>query len=181
MDIYNFKVKQMDGTEKALSDYQGQVLLIVNTASQCGFTPQFAELEKLYQEYRYRGFFVLGFPCDQFHGQEPLQEPEIVTFCQTNYGVTFPLFAKVQVNGSDAVPLYKYLAEQRKFKGFNMEHPLGHKLAEILSQDAPDYQTTFGIKWNFTKFLIDKKGHVAERYEPTADISEISHHIEKML
>jgi glutathione peroxidase len=144
MTIYDFEVKTIDGQTQTLAAYRGQVLLIVNLASKCGFTPQYAGLETLYRSHKDEGLTVLGFPCDQFHHQEPGDEAEIKKFCSLTYDVTFPLFAKIHVNGADAHPLYNYLKSAKR--GF-----LGTKF----------------IKWNFTKFLVDRKGTVVKRYPPT--------------
>ena len=143
MTVYEFDTKSIDGASVSLSAYKGNVLLIVNVASQCGFTPQYDGLEKLYKKYKDEGFTVLGFPSNQFGGQEPGTESEIRTFCQTNYGVTFPLFAKIDVNGANAHPLYDFLKEAK-----------------------PGILGTERIKWNFTKFLIDRQGKVIKRYAP---------------
>ncbi len=141
MSVYEFKAKGIDGKEVSLSDYAGKTLLIVNVASQCGFTPQYEGLEKLYEKYKDKGFFVLGFPCNQFGSQEPGTESEIKTFCELNFGVKFPLFAKIDVNGDKTHPLYEYLKKA---------------LPGVLGSEA--------IKWNFTKFLVDKKGNPVKRY-----------------
>ncbi len=144
MTAYDHSARSLDGTECPLSEFRGQVLLIVNVASRCGFTPQYAGLETLYRKYRDRGFAVLGFPCNQFGSQEPGSEAEILAFCATTYDVSFPLFAKVEVNGADAHPLYRYLKGER-----------------------PGILGTEAIKWNFTKFLVDRNGAVVKRYAPT--------------
>ena len=141
--IDDFTATTIDGETRSLADYRGKTLLIVNVASKCGFTPQYEGLEALYRQYRDQGLVVLGFPCDQFGHQEPGDEAEIRTFCSTNYDVTFPLFAKIDVNGANAHPLYQHL--KRAAKG-------------ILGSEA--------IKWNFTKFLVDKAGRVVKRYAP---------------
>ena len=141
--VHDFDAKGIDGSEQALAQYRGQVLLIVNVASECGFTPQYAGLETLYRKYRGRGFAVLGFPCNQFGAQEPGDEPQIRSFCETRYAVSFPLFAKIEVNGPGAHPLFAYL-----------------KSAE------PGILGTEGIKWNFTKFLIGRDGRPLARYAP---------------
>jgi glutathione peroxidase len=141
MSIYSFKIKDAQGIEKVLSDYQGKVLLIVNTASKCGSTPQYAELQTLYTNLHGQGFEILAFPCDQFGHQEPGSDEEIQEFCRVNYGVTFPVFSKIEVNGSGAHPLYQYLTAQKP----------GPKGADI--------------QWNFTKFLVDRNGNVVERFE----------------
>ena len=142
--VYDFTARAIDGAERSLSDYRGQPLLIVNVASRCGFTPQYAGLEALYRKHAGEGLVVLGFPCDQFGHQEPGDEAEIRTFCSTRYDVTFPMFAKIEVNGPEAHPLYQHL-----------------------KQSAKGLLGTEGIKWNFTKFLVDRNGAVVKRYAPT--------------
>ncbi|BDG32303.1 glutathione peroxidase [Parageobacillus thermoglucosidasius] len=158
MSIYEFTAKTIRGKEQSLADYKGKVLLIVNTASKCGFTPQYKELQELYEQYRERGLVVLSFPCNQFGNQEPGTEEEIERFCQVNYGVTFPIFAKVDVNGEQAHPLFRYLTEK-----------------------APGVFGTKAIKWNFTKFLIDRNGNVVARFAPQTKPSELKSEIEKLL
>ena len=181
MNVYDFDVKKMNGEMQAMRDYEGKVLLIVNTASKCGFTPQFEGLEKLYQAYGERGLVIVGFPCNQFAGQDPGTNEEIKEFCSLNYGVTFPMIAKVDVNGENAAPLYQYLKSQKGFKGFDMEHPIAPKLDEILSAADKDYAQNSDIKWNFTKFLVDRNGAVVERFEPTSTPEQIAPSIEKLL
>ncbi len=141
--VHQFEAETIEGENQTLSDYEGDVLLIVNTASKCGFTPQYKGLEKIYQEYGDKGFKVLGFPCDQFGHQEPGNEEEIAQFCELNFGVTFPLFSKIEVNGDNAHPLYEYL-----------------------KQEAPGLLGSKKIKWNFTKFLVNREGKVLKRYAP---------------
>jgi glutathione peroxidase len=158
MTIYDFQATSLDGKPVDLSAYRGKVLLIVNTASECGFTPQYKGLEQVYEQLRDRGLVVLGFPCNQFGKQEPGTEADIGAFCEKNFGVSFPMFAKVDVNGDDAHPLYKYLKEQ-----------------------APGLLGTQAIKWNFTKFLVNKDGKVVERYAPQTKPEEIAGDIEKLL
>lgn len=155
--VYDFTVTTMMGLPKSLRDYEGKVLLIVNTASRCGFTPQFAGLQALYEQYRDQGLEILGFPCNQFMNQDPGSNEEIQNFCRLNYGVTFPMFAKIDVNGPHAAPLYKYLTQQTK--GF-----LGG-----------------AIKWNFTKFLVDRHGRVIKRYAPTVEPADLAADIEAAL
>lgn len=156
--IYDFSADTMSGSRQSLADYQGKVLLIVNTASKCGFTPQFDGLEKLYQQYESQGLVVLGFPCNQFASQDPGSNEEIQQFCQLNYGVSFPMFAKIDVKGKDAHPLFQYLTKEAK---------------GILGSEA--------IKWNFTKFLIGKDGQVIDRYAPTTKPESIAQDIERAL
>lgn len=155
--------------------------LIVNTASKCGFTPQFEDLEKLFQKYRDHGFMVLGFPCNQFHEQDPESNDKIAEFCRYNYGVTFPMLAKTNVKGPQTEPLFRYLTNARGFSGFDPDHPLTEKLQEILSSEDPHYAENPEIKWNFTKFVIDREGEVAARYEPTASMREIESCIKELL
>ncbi|MEO5493320.1 MAG: glutathione peroxidase [Sphingomonas sp.] len=156
--ITDFHVKAANGSDADLSEFAGKVLLVVNVASKCGFTPQYEGLEALHRKYADRGFEVLGFPCNQFGAQEPGNAEEIATFCSLTYDVTFPVFAKVDVNGSSADPLYAELKKQ-----------------------APGFLGTEGIKWNFTKFLVGKDGKVVERYGPTTKPEDISADIEKLL
>ena len=156
--VYDFSATSLAGEDIPLQRYQGQVLLIVNTASACGFTPQYKGLEALHRKMHARGLEVLGFPCNQFGAQEPGSEEEIESFCEVNYGVTFPLFAKIDVNGKNAAPLYEYLKTAKP---------------GLLGSEA--------IKWNFTKFLVDRKGEVVERYAPKVEPEAITADIEKLL
>lgn len=156
--IYDFQAEMLEGEQKNFSEYQGKVLLIVNTASQCGLTPQFEGLEQLYQDYQSKGLIILGFPCNQFAHQDPLTNEEIGGFCQRNYGVSFPMFAKVDVNGSTAHPLYQHLTAEAK---------------GILGSQK--------IKWNFTKFLINQEGKVIKRYAPLIKPEKIAKDIQKLL
>lgn len=156
--VYDFSARTIDGRDQSLSDYDGQVLVIVNTASKCGFTPQYQGLEALYQELKDSGVTVLGFPCNQFGGQEPGGEAEIAEFCQLNYGVSFPMFAKIDVNGDDAHPLF-----------------------EFLKQRAPGLLGSRGIKWNFTKFLIDRNGKPVARYAPQTKPEDLREDVAKLL
>ena len=158
MSVYDFTARAIDGTEHPLQLYWGEVLLVVNVASKCGFTPQYTGLEALYRQYHQRGFEVLGFPCNQFGSQEPGTEAEILQFCSTEYPVTFPMFSKVDVNGADAHPLYKYL------KG-----------------EKPGLLGTEAIKWNFTKFLVNRKGEVVRRFAPTDKPEDLAKDIEAQL
>jgi glutathione peroxidase len=157
-NIYDFSCQTGGGSEKALSDYRGKVLLVVNTASKCGFTPQFAGLEELHEKYREQGLQILGFPCNQFGKQDPGSNGEITEFCQLNYGVSFPMMGKIEVNGSAAEPLYKHLKKQ-----------------------APGALGTRGIKWNFTKFLINREGEVVKRFAPATTPRQLESEIEELL
>lgn len=179
--VYDFSVKDRKGKNVSLKEYANEVLLIVNTATKCGFTPQYEELEKLYEKYHAQGFEVLDFPCNQFGAQAPGTDESIHQFCKLNYGTEFPRFKKVKVNGADAEPLYVFLKEQKTFAGFNPEHELTPVLEEILSKETLDYKETSDIKWNFTKFLVNKRGQVIARFEPTESISNIAKQIEELL
>ena len=181
MGIYDFTVKTSKGVEKNLGEYKGKVLLIVNTASKCGFTPQFEGLQKLYDAYKARGLEILGFPCNQFAEQEPGSSEEAQTFCKLNYGVKFQIFEKGDVRGETAQPLFKYLTAQKKFEGFDPNHPIAAKLTEVLKANFPEYLEGDGIKWNFTKFLVDREGNVVKRFEPTTDPADIAKDIEALL
>jgi glutathione peroxidase len=158
MSIYDIKVTTIDGQEKSLTDFRDQVLLVVNVASRCGFTPQYDGLEALYEKFKARGFSVLGFPCNQFGHQEPGDEAEIKTFCSTKFNVTFPMFAKIDVIGDKTHPLYQFLKTEK-----------------------PGIWGTEGIKWNFTKFLIDRRGEVVARFAPITPPDKIEGDIEKLL
>jgi len=158
MNVYDFQAEALNGAPVDLSQYRGKVLLIVNTASECGFTPQYKGLEEVYRQFKDKGVEVLGFPCNQFGGQEPGDATQIGAFCEKNYGVTFPLFGKIDVNGNDAHPLYQYL-----------------------KKEAPGVLGTQAIKWNFTKFLVRKDGRVYQRYAPSTAPEELLADIEKLL
>jgi glutathione peroxidase len=156
--IYSFSARTLGGEEVSLEQYRGKVLLVVNTASECGFTPQYAGLQKLYETYAGRDFVVLGFPCNQFGKQEPGDATQIGSFCEKNYGVSFPMFEKIDVNGANAHPLYRYL-----------------------TGEAPGLLGLEGIKWNFTKFLVGRDGTVVKRYAPVTKPDAITGAIEKLL
>jgi glutathione peroxidase len=158
MSVYDYSAKTLDGQNVSLADYRGQVLLIVNTASKCGFTPQYEGLEALYKAHKDRGFTVLAFPCNQFGAQEPGNAEEIANFCSLTYDVTFPVMSKIDVNGADAHPLYKFLKTEQK---------------GLLGTEA--------IKWNFTKFLIGKDGEVVERFAPTVKPEDLKVAVEALL
>ena len=179
--VYDYSVKDRKGGSVSLKSYANEVLLIVNTATKCGFTPQYEELERLYEKHHSEGFEVLDFPCNQFGQQAPGTDDSIHSFCKLTYGTEFPRFKKVKVNGDDADPLFQFLKEQKGFAGWEMEHPIAHILDEMLSKADPDYKEKSDIKWNFTKFLINKKGQVIARYEPTAKIEDIEAEIIRLL
>lgn len=167
-NIYDFTVEDNKGEEVQLSAYKGQVLLVVNTATQCGFTPQYEELEQLYADYKDQGFVVLDFPCNQFGAQAPGNDDEIQSFCTLKFNTEFPRFHKIDVNGENEIPLYTWLKEQRGFAGFAADHPLTGILDGMFRKQDENYDKTPSIKWNFTKFLIDREGNVVQRFEPTA-------------
>ena len=179
--IYKIKVKNGEGKEISMKQYKGKVLLIVNTATRCGFTPQYDELEALYEKYHDQGLEILDFPCNQFGQQAPGTDESIHEFCKLTYGTEFPRFKKIKVNGNDAEPLYQFLKEQKGFAGWDMSHPIAHVLDDMLSKEDPDYREKADIKWNFTKFLINKKGQVIARFEPTEKIEHIAQQIETLL
>ena len=174
MSIYEIIVKNMQGDEQTLETYRGKVLLIVNTATECGFTPHYADLQKLYEKYADKGLVVLDFPCDQFGHQAPGTEAEIAKFCTSRFGVTFPQFAKVEVNGENACELFKFLKQEQGFKGFDTTTDAGAFMDKMLSRADADYAKKSDIKWNFTKFLVDRNGKVTARFEPTEDMAEVA-------
>jgi Glutathione peroxidase len=181
MNIYDFTIRDENNQDVSLSRYQGKVLLIVNTATHCGFTPTYQDLEALYKKYRDQGFELLDFPCNQFGGQAPEEIKEISSFCSLTYGTTFPRFAKIEVNGENAIPLYRYLESQKGFAGFDKSHKLAPVLEEINEKADPDWAEKPSIKWNFTKFLIGRDGRVIARFEPTTATSVLADAIEAAL
>ena len=178
--IYRFTAESNSGEEVDFSDYKGKVLLVVNTASKCGFTPQYDGLEALYEKYKEKGFVVVGFPCDQFGHQEPGSNEEIEEFCRLNHGVTFPLMAKSDVNGENANEIFKWLYSEKPFAGFG-DGDTGKFMDGMLSRQDPDYASNPDIKWNFTKFLVDRKGHVVARFEPVVTPEQMESEIEALL
>lgn len=181
MNIYDFTAKDIDGNEVSLGDYKGKVLVVVNTASKCGFTPQYEELQMLYNKYQEKGVEILGFPCNQFLEQEPGRGEEIKSFCTINYGVTFPIFEKINVNGNSAHPIFKYLTENAPFKGLDMSNPTNKIIDEILKEKFPLFNIGNAIRWNFTKFLIDQEGNIIERFESSVDPMDLEPYIQKLL
>ncbi|MDD4643272.1 MAG: glutathione peroxidase [Erysipelotrichaceae bacterium] len=180
MSIYQFEYTSLEGKRKSLNDYKGKVLLIVNTASKCGFTPQYEGLQELYQKYHDKGFEIIGFPCNQFKEQEPGDAKDISEFCSVRYGVTFPLSQKIDVREENADPLFKYLTKEKGFKGLG--RGIKTKSFELMLKAL--YKDKFDddqIKWNFTKFLIDKEGNVVERFEPTIEPLEFEEDIKRLL
>lgn len=179
-NVYDFTVKDREGNEVNLGGYAGKVLLIVNTATGCGFTPHYDPLEAMYKEFRDQGFEILDFPCNQFANQAPGSEEEIHTFCTMKFGTEFPQFAKIDVNGEDADPLFAYLAAEKPFEGFGK----GLKNA-ALNKFSDMNNKKFGekayIRWNFTKFLVNRRGEVVARFEPTVDMKEVRNAVAKEL
>lgn len=179
--IYHFESVTASGEKQSLETYKGKVLLIVNTASKCRFTPQFDDLQKLYENYREQGFEILGFPCNQFGEQEPGTSEEAQHFCQANYGVSFPIFSKINVNGEYADPLFQYLKKAVPFEGFDETNIQVKLLKALISEKYPEYLVGNEIKWNFTKFLVDSDGTILKRYEPAVEPSAIAGDIEQLL
>lgn len=178
MGIYDFKVKAMDGTEVPLSDFKVKVLLIVNTATGCGFTPQYEDLQKIYDEFKDKGLEILDFPCNQFKEQAPGTDEEIHTFCKGRFGITFPQFSKIEVIGENADPLFRYLSENTEFKGFG-HSPKALIVAGAAKSVDKDYKNNSNVKWNFTKFLISRDGEILERFEPTEDMEKVREAVAK--
>ena len=171
--IYDFKVKDDAGKEVSLSDYKGKVLLIVNTATRCGFTPQYKELEALYEKYAKEGFEILDFPCNQFGEQAPGSIQEIHQFCTANFDIHFPQFDKIEVNGANEHPLYTWLKAQKGFSGFDTNDQRGKFMDDMLRKRDAEFDKKSDIKWNFTKFLVSRDGRVMKRYEPTDKMSDV--------
>ena len=181
MNIYDFKVKARDGSEVALEEYKGKVVLVVNTATGCGFTPQYSDLQRIYEAYHEQGLDILDFPCNQFADQAPGTDEEIHTFCTGRFGIAFPQFSKIDVNGEDAIPLYKWLTENTTFGGFDTSHPIGPILNDLWKKEDPDFEKTSTIKWNFTKFLINREGEIVQRFEPTDSLEKVEAKIKDLL
>ena len=180
MGFDDYKVADTKGGEKDLKDFEGKVVLVVNTATGCGFTPQYKELEEMYEAFHDKGLEILDIPCNQFAGQTPGTDEEIHEFCTLNYNTQFPQMKKVDVNGETQIPLYRFLKEQQGFKGFG-EGKMADLLRDMLPKIDPDYEKNPEIKWNFTKFLVDRKGNVIARFEPTADMAEVRKAVEAAL
>ena len=171
--IYDYTVKDDAGKDVSLSTYKGKVLLIVNTATKCGFTPQYKDLQALYEKYRTQGLEILDFPCNQFGEQAPGSIQEIHQFCTANFAIQFPQFDKIDVNGPNESPLYTYLKSQKGFGGFDLNDQTGSKLDKMFSKNDPDYAKNPSIKWNFTKFLVSRDGKVLKRYEPSDKMANV--------
>jgi len=178
--IYDYEVTTGKGQTLKLSDYKGKVILVVNTATGCGFTPQYEPIEKLYKDYHEKGLEILDIPCNQFGGQAPGTDEEIHEFCTMHFNTTFPQMKKADVNGANELPLYTYLKEQKGFAGFD-EHKLKSVLENMFSAADPKWAEKSDIKWNFTKFVIDRSGNVVARFEPTADMAKVEECIKSLL
>ena len=180
MTLYDFTVRAQDGREVSLEEYRGKVLLIVNTATGCGFTPQYTQLEELYEAHRDEGLEILDFPCNQFANQAPGDDTEIHSFCTGRFGIRFPQFSKVDVIGENAIPLYRWLSENSSFSGFG-KGPRAMLMAAAARSMDKDYKHNGAIKWNFTKFLIDREGKIVARFEPTEDMDQVAKQVEEAL
>ena len=171
--VYDYSIRSSDGKEVSLSAFKGKVLVIVNTATGCGFTPQYEPLEKMYEAYHDKGLEIIDIPCNQFGGQAPGSDDEIHEFCTLNYDTKFEQFKKSDVNGEKELPLYTFLKSQKGFAGFDASNKLTPILEDMLGKADPDYAKKPDIKWNFTKFIIDRSGNVVARFEPTADMKDV--------
>ena len=180
MSVYDFSVKGRDGSVVSLKEYAGKVLLIMNTATGCGFTPQYEGLQELYTDLKDKGLEILDFPCNQFKEQAPGSNEEIHAFCTGRFGVTFPQFAKVEVIGENASPLFRYLSENTTFEGFG-KGPKALAMKAVVKTMDKDYKHNGNVKWNFTKFLIDREGNIVARFEPTTDVAEVRKKVEEIL
>jgi glutathione peroxidase len=180
MSIYDFSVKARDGKEISLKDYEGKVMLIVNTATGCGFTPHYKDLEAMYEKFHDQGLEIIDIPCNQFAGQTHGTDDEIHEFCQLKYNTKFPQMKKSDVNGETALPLYKYLKSQKGFEGFGFG-PTALMMGAMLKKIDKDYKNNPEIKWNFTKFLVDRDGNVVARFEPTHDMKDVEKQVTALL
>ena len=180
MSIYDYKLPTPDGGEISMEDYRGKVLLIVNTATGCGFTPHYEPIEKMYEDLHDRGFEVIDVPCNQFAGQTPGTDEEIHQFCALKYNTQFPQMKKSDVNGENALPLFTYLKSQKGFEGFG-KGPAALAMGVMLKKIDKDYKNNPDIKWNFTKFVVDREGNVVARFEPTAGMDKVRQCVEGLL
>ena len=178
--IYDYSVTRPDGTQLNLSDYKGKVMLIVNTATGCGFTPHYKPIEEMYEKYHEKGFEVIDIPCNQFAGQTPGTDEEIHEFCTLKYNTQFPQMKKSDVNGENELPLYTYLKSQKGFEGFG-KSPAALMMAGLLKKIDKDYKNNPNIKWNFTKFVVDRSSNVVARFEPTADMKKVDEFVASLL
>ncbi len=181
MGIYDYQATTSEGEKVSLESYKGKVLLIINSATECGFTPQYDDLQDIYEKYADQGFEILDFPCNQFGHQAPGTSEEIHLFCSQRFGITFQVFDKIEVNGDNQAPLFAYLKDQKGFEGFNEDHPGSLGLAAMLKGHHPDFETSSDIKWNFTKFLVDGEGRVIRRFEPVDFMETVDEAINELL
>ena len=179
--VYDFKLLDKKGNEVSLSEYKGKVLLIVNSATGCGFTPQYEELEAMYKKYKDQGFEILDIPCNQFGNQTPGTDEEITQFCTLKFGTDFPQFKKSEVNGPGELPLYTWLKSQKGFEGFDADNKLTPLLEQMFDKANPEWRKSSDIKWNFTKFLINRDGQVVDRFEPTRDMQKVADSVQAIL
>ncbi len=180
MSIYDYSLPMTDGSELSLSDFRGKIMLIVNTATGCGFTPHYKPLEEMYEKYHDRGLEIIDIPCNQFAGQTPGTDEEIHEFCTLNYNTQFPQMKKSDVNGENELPLYSYLKSQKGFEGFG-KGPAALMMGAMLKKIDKDYKNNPAIKWNFTKFLVDREGRVIARFEPTYDMKKVEEAVADLL
>lgn len=178
--FYDYAVTKRDGSELPMKEFAGKVVLVVNTATGCGFTPQYEDLEKIYEEFHDQGLEILDIPCNQFAGQTPGTDEEVHEFCTLKYNTKFDQMKKSEVNGSGALELYKYLKSQKTFEGFG-KGPKALMMSAMLKKIDPDYKNNAEIKWNFTKFLVDREGNVVRRFEPTADMKTVREAVQELI
>ncbi len=178
--FYDLSVMAADGSEVSMKDYEGKVVLVVNTATGCGFTPHYKDLEAMYEKFHDQGFEIIDVPCNQFAGQAPESDEEIHEFCQLKYHTQFPQMKKSDVNGEGAIELFKFLKAEKGFEGFG-KGPKALAMSALLKKMDKDYKNNPEIKWNFTKFIIDRKGEVVARFEPTADMKKVAECVEKLI
>lgn len=180
MTFYDLKVEAPDGSQVSMKDFEGKVVLVVNTATGCGFTPHYKDIEEMYEKFHDQGLEVVDVPCNQFAGQTPESDDEIHQFCQLKYNTQFPQMKKSDVNGENAIELFKYLKEQKGFEGFG-KGPKALMMSAMLKKIDKDYQNNPEIKWNFTKFVVNREGEVVARFEPTADMKEVAACVESLI
>ena len=179
MNFYDLTVTAADGREVSMKDYEGKVVMVVNTATGCGFTPHYAPIEEMYEKYHDQGFEVIDVPCNQFAGQAPESDEEIHEFCTLKYNTQFPQMKKSDINGENAIPLFTYLKEQKGFEGFG-KGPKALVMAAMLKKIDKDYKNNPDIKWNFTKFIVDREGNVIARFEPTVDMKTVAKFVDDL-
>ena len=180
MSFYDYSVTTPKGEEISMKDYAGKVVMVVNTATGCGFTPHYKDIEDMYEKYHDQGFEVIDVPCNQFKGQAPGTDEEIHEFCQLHYNTKFPQMKKSDVNGENAIPLFKYLKSQKGFEGFD-KNPKGLVMSGLLKTIDKDYKNNSEIKWNFTKFIVDREGNVVARFEPTTDMKKVDDFVASLI